>query len=358
MAGDIKKVRVAVIGCGTIGKVHASNYMLCPDVELAAVVDIVPARAEKLAQEHGVALVLSDYRELFARGDIQAVSVCLPNYLHAPVSIECLQAGLHVLCEKPVALNAKEGAAMQAAARAAGRNLIIGVVNRFNDNVNFIRDMIGRGELGTVYQVQAMFRNHRCIPGLGGWFTDKKRSGGGVMIDWGVHFIDLILYCLDFPELRSISGAAHARLAVNPRDYVYLDMWAGPPDYAGVCDVEEYASGFVRTAGPAISFEGAWAQNIGVEAMYIDFMGDKAGVRLQYGGDFTVWGVRGGGLEKCEIRQRQSSMFCNELADFARCVRSGERSRSDIDSVLPTQRLLDAFYLSAAEGREVPVAAR
>src|SRR5512139_961367 len=116
---------------------------------------------------------------------------------------------------------------MQAAARRYRRLLAIGVVNRFHDNVNAIRRMIQGGDLGAVYHVHTVFKAHRSIPGLGGWFTTKAKSGGGVMIDWGVHFIDLVLYCLNFPAAVSVSGAAYAKLGKDMRDYAYTGMWAG-----------------------------------------------------------------------------------------------------------------------------------
>jgi predicted dehydrogenase len=170
-----------------------------------------------------------------------------------------------------------------------------------------------------------------------------------------VHFIDLILYCLGFPRPVSVSGAAYARLGRDLRDYAYTSMWAGPPNYDGVCDVEEYVSGLVRTKGPSIAFEGAWAQNVGAENMYIEFLGDKGGVRLQYGGNFTVNTYRDGALYEIRPSLRTGSMFQAEFDDFLQSAATGRKSRAHIDSVIGTQRILDAFYLSARRKREVAV---
>ncbi len=349
----MKKMKVAVIGCGAIGTTHSERYAKSAFADFSAVVDILPDRAQAFAAKYNVPLALTDYRKILKDPAIEAVSVCLPNALHAPVTIACLQAGKHVLCEKPIAVSLKQAEAMRAAARRSRRTLAIGVVNRYNDNVNWIRQMIAAGELGEVYHVHTLFKAHRSIPGLGGWFTTKKESGGGVMLDWGVHFIDLILYCLGVPKPLAISGAAHAKLGAKPRDYAYLSMWAGPPKLDGVCDVEEYVSGLLRTSGPTVAFEGAWAQNIGEGAMFIDFLGDAAGIRLSYGGGFTVYGHKDGRLFKTEPSLRAGDMFQAEIDGFLQSAASGKPCASDIDAVLPTQRVLDGFYRSAKAKREV-----
>lgn len=349
----MKTFKVAVIGCGAIGATHSDCYAKSTAAELEAVVDIVSDKAAAYAEKYGARRALTDYRKLLKDPSIGAVSVCLPNALHAPVTIACLRAGKHVLCEKPIAVSLKQAEAMRDAARDNGRTLAIGVVNRYNDNVNWIREMIATGDLGTVYHVHTQFRAHRSIPGLGGWFTTRTASGGGVMLDWGVHFIDLILYCLGLPKPLSVSGAAHARLGAVPRDYAYTSMWAGPPQLDGVCDVEDHVSGLLRTTGPTVAFEGAWAQNIGDGAMFIDFLGDKAGIRLSYGGGFTVYGHKDGRLYKTEPTMRTGNMFQTEIDGFLRSADSGKPCVSDIDAVLPTQRVLDGFYRSAKAGREV-----
>jgi predicted dehydrogenase len=165
------------------------------------------------------------------------------------------------------------------------------------------------------------------------------------------------MYCLGGPKPLSISGAAYAKLGAKPKEYAYTSMWAGPPKLDGICDVEEYVSGFLRTDGPTVAFEGAWAQNIGEDAKYIDFLGDKAGIRLNYGGSFTVYSHKNGRLYKTEPSMRTTDMFQNEIDSFLQSASGGKPCASDIDAVLPTQQVLDGFYSSAASGREVRFAA-
>jgi predicted dehydrogenase len=348
-----KKLRVAVIGCGNIGEVHAQRYAACPQAELAYVADIVPEKARKLADTLHVPHAVTDYHEALRDSSVDAVSVCLPNDLHCPVTLDSLQAGKNVLCEKPIALNMDEAGRMSAAGKKAGKLLAIGVVNRFNDYVNLVRDEIKGGSLGTLYHVNFSFKAYRSIPGLGGWFTTKKRSGGGVMIDWGIHFLDLVMYCIGAPAPRSVSGVTHSQLAKNMDEYTFLSMWARPQNVEAAYDVEEYASGLVRTTGPTISFEGAWAQNVNAPAMWIDFFGDKGGIRLNYGKEYTLYTARNGALYETKSQKSDTDMYQNELNDFVDCCLTGRASRAQIDSIIVSQKIIDAFYRSAETGKEV-----
>ena len=351
---NAKRIKCANIGCGSIGNTHADQYANCSQAEFAAVCDVLPHKAEAVAAKYKVPDVYADYKKMLKDDSIKAVSICLPNYLHAPVTIDALRAGKHVLCEKPIALNMKQAKTMQAEAKKAKKMLAIGVVNRFHDNVNYIRSMIQNGELGEVFHCHLSFLSHRSIPGMGGWVTTKAKSGGGVMIDWGVHFIDLALYCLGFPKLKNITGVAYGKLMSKPKEYAYTSMWGTPLDLNGSFDTEDFVSAMLRTAGPSISMDGAWARNIGESQMYIDFVGDKAGIRLQYGSNFTVYGQKNGVLYKTEPTLRVGSMFQNEINDFVACAADGKTSsRASIDSVLITQQVLDSFYLSAAKGCEI-----
>ena len=352
----MKKTRVAIIGCGKIANAaHGPSYGKNPNAEIAWCVDILPERARALAATFGsdATKTCTDYREMLRDPAVDVVSVCVPNYLHAPITIDCLNAGKHVLCEKPAAMNYAEALQMKAAADQSGRILNIGVVNRFNTAVNKVRDMIQSGELGEVYHIYCSFRSHRSIPGLGGQFTTKAQSGGGVLIDWGIHFLDLINYCINSPAVRSVSGAAYSKLGKNMREYVYTDMWAGPPDYNGTYDVEEFITGMVRTEGPTITLNGAWAQNIGEGGMFIEFLGDKAGVKLQYGANFTVYSTKDGMLTATTPSFTSADMFYEEIDAFLRCAAEGKKIRSNIDEVLVTARMMDGLYESAATGREV-----
>ncbi len=350
------KTKVVIIGCGTIANAaHGPSYGKNPDVEIAYCVDILPERAKALAATYGDenTKAITDYKEAIADPTVTCVSVCVPNYLHAPIAIDCLNAGKHVLCEKPAAMNYAEAVSMKQAADRNNRILNIGVVNRFNTAVNKVKELIAAGELGEVYQVYCSFRSYRSIPGLGGPFTSKELAGGGVLIDWGVHFLDLINYCVGGPAMKSATASTFNKLGKNLTEYVFTDMWAGPPNYAGKCDVEEFITGMIRTSGPTITLNGAWAQNIDERAMFIEFLGVKGGIKLEYGANFTLYSTKDGMLTKTTPAFNMSDMFYDELDAFVKCAAKNEKIRSNIDQVLVTAQMMDALYQSAEAGKEI-----
>jgi len=347
-------LKVAVIGCGTIARTqHIPAYNRNEAAEIKYVIDVDLQRARSAAELCDGAIPLADYREMLADEEVAAVSVCTPNAEHAPIAIDCLRAGKHVLCEKPAAATAQDARRMQEEARRSGRMLSIGVVNRFNSSVNRIKAMIEQGELGRLYHIYGSFRAHRSIPGLGGPFTTKALSGGGVLIDWGVHFLDLILYASGRPQVRTVSGATHGWLGRDLKEYAYVDMWAGPPRYDGVYDVEDFVTAFIRTSGPTITLNGAWAQNIGESAMFVEFLGDKGGVKLDYGGGFTYYTSRDGALLEVKPSFRSVNAFQEEIDSFLDSVRSGVPNRAHIDETIATSEVMEAIYQSAAQGKEV-----
>jgi len=349
----MRKLKVAIIGCGTIANsAHAPSYYNNPLAEIYYCVDIIPEKAKALAEKYHGVHAITDYKQAINDPDVDVVSVCVPNYLHAPISVDALNAGKHVLCEKPVAVNYKQALDMKEAADRNNCILNIGVVNRFNTAVNMVKDIICSGELGDIYNIYCSFRAYRSIPGLGGPFTTKEMSGGGVLIDWGVHFLDLIMYCIGSPELKTVS-AASGTLIDKMNDYAYTDMWAGPPDYSGTYDVEDFITGMIRTSGPSITFNGAWAQNIDESAMFIEFLGKDAGIKLQYGGNFTIWSSKNGVLYNTTPTYKSSDMFYDEIDAFLHSAISGSKIQSNIDQVLITAKILDTIYDSAARGQEI-----
>ena len=346
--------KVAVIGCGRIAtSTHIPAYVKNPLTEIKVLVDIREERAIEQAHKYGIAQTAADFRVILDDPEIEAVSVCTPNDTHAPITIACLEAGKHVLCEKPASVSLDLVRQMQAAAVRSQRILNIGVVNRFNTQVNKIKELIDSGELGKLYHIYCSFRSHRSIPGLGGPFTTRANAGGGVLIDWGVHFLDLIFYCIGQTQVNTVSGVTHSVLGKDMQDYTFIDMWAGPPDYTGTYDVEDFVSGLIRTSGPTISLNGAWAQNIGESAMFVEFLGDKAGIKLKYGADFTVFSAQNGMLQQNSYTMRSEDMFYEEIDSFIKACRAGEKNRAYIDNVVITSAVMEAIYRSAQLGKEI-----
>lgn len=353
------KLRVAIIGCGAIANsAHIPNYMKNEDVEIKYFCDIIPEKADKAVEKYGCGQAIYDYHEILNNDDIDAVSVCTHNDFHSIISIDFMKAGKDVLCEKPAARTLKEAKKMQEVMHKTDRILSIGVVNRFNDAVNRIKKMIENGELGEVYHVYTSFRAHRSIPGLGGDFTTYSSSGGGALIDWGVHFLDLVLYCVGDPKPVSASGEAFSKLGKDMKNYVYENMWAKDTSNIenGTYDVEDSVTGIVRTEnGPTITLHGAWAQNIGIEEMYIDFMGVKGGVRLWYGGNYTFYTTRDGALIEEKPKFPTRDHYSNEIDSFVNSCLTHTPNQATIDNAILTSKIMDGIYRSSNIHKEVKI---
>ena len=353
----MSKMKVAVIGCGNIANgSHIPAYMKNEEVEIKYFCDIIPEKAQAAVEKYGCGTAVTDYHEILTDPEVEAVSVCTHNDFHSIIAIDFMRAGKNVLSEKPAARILSEALEMQKVAHETGKILNIGVCNRFNTYVNKVKELIDAGELGEVYQVYASFRAHRSIPGLGGDFTTKASSGGGALIDWGVHYLDLILYCCGDPKPLTASGEAFCKLGKDMKNYVYTGMWAEETkNLEGTYDVDDSVTGIVRTEGPVISFNGAWAQNIGVSATYIDFLGTKAGIRLNYCGDFTIYGVKNGMLTEQKVSTIKTNMYENEINDFIRCCKTGEKNSQYIDKAILTSKIMQAIYDSSESHREVVI---
>ncbi|MDR2753927.1 MAG: Gfo/Idh/MocA family oxidoreductase [Oscillospiraceae bacterium] len=352
------KIKVAVIGCGSIANAaHLPNYAKNAHVELKYCCDSIPERADSAAKAFGGKAVY-DYHEILGDPALDAVSVCTHNDMHAPISIDFLRAGKDVLCEKPAARTLPEALEMQKAAAETGKLLIIGVVNRFGAYNNLLKKMIARGDLGEVYHVFASFRAHRSIPGIGGDFTRKAVSGGGALIDWGVHYLDLILYCTGEPKPIAASGAAFCKLGRDIKAYTYLSMWADrTKEEGGVFDVDDSVTGLVRTTGPVVSFQGAWAQNIGESETFIDFLGTKGGARLQYFDKSLVcYTAQDGALARQKIELPPCDPYGAEIDSFVQSILTRTPNQACINNAVATSKIMDAIYRSSDEGREVTIA--
>lgn len=349
-------MKVAVIGCGTIANAqHIPAYLANPEAEIKYFCDIIPERAEKAVADYGCGIAVTDYKEVLADPEVEAVSVCTPNNMHSIISIDALRAGKNVLCEKPAARIYSEALEMQKVQHETGKVLNIGVCNRFNNGVIKLKELIDNGELGDVFHVYVSFRCHRSIPGLGGDFTTKAVAGGGALIDWGVHFLDIVMYCCGDPKPLTVTGEAFSKLGKNIGEYVYPGkMWAGPPKLDGIYDVEDSVTALIRTEGPTITVNGAWAQNINKEEMYIDFMGDKGGVRIDYySSKFTVYTTKDGKIYEYDSDFEPNDKFKSEINEFIDCIKTGKKLASHIDTNIITARMMQAIYDSSEAHKEI-----
>ncbi len=346
---------VAVIGCGRIARnAHFPALTKQDDVRIKYACDIILDKA-KAAQEKWPKIenVIEDYKIALADPEVEAVFVLTPNFAHYTITMDALRAGKHVLCEKPITVNYELSCEMAAEAEKQGKMLNIGVCNRHHKSVEEIRRLVEEGKFGNIYHIYCSFRGFRSIPGLGGAFTTKAQSGGGVLIDWGVHFLDIALYVLGGAKLESVSCNAYNEIAKDMKSYKYQNMWAEDTKDIenGTNDVDDFITGYVRTDKASISFNGAWAQNIGIGEMYIDFLGDKGGARLNYGNQFSFWSAET--LEETKSDHEIPGMYLKEEQAFFNSIDTGVKDKNHIDYVLESARLLDVLYKSSEKNEEI-----
>lgn len=351
----MEKLKIALIGCGTIANGrHIPAYLELKDqLEVKYCVDIIKERAEASAAKFEGCKAVTDYHDILASEEIEAVTICTPNGTHEKISIDFVRAGKHVLCEKPLSVNYESCCRILAAAREKGVMFNVGLCNRFRKSIIKIKELISGGDLGEVYHIYCSFRKFRSIPGLGRAFTTKAESGGGVLIDWGVHLFDIILFTCGIRNIKTVSANTYNEIGKNISEYLYKEMWAGPADLNGINDVEDFVSGFIRTDGPSISFNGAWAQNIDEENMYIEFLGSKGGIKLDYYGKYTLYTQKNGVFYTSQADYNDNDMFYSEIEAFVQSIRSGECSHNNIQNVMELQKLLDTVYRSAEVQKEI-----
>ena len=348
---------IAVIGCGRIARLaHLPAFSDMDDIRVKYACDLLLDKAEALKTDFPkIEKVITDYKVALADPEVEAVYVLTPNYSHYTITMDALRAGKHVFCEKPITVNYKLSCEMAKEANKRNLMLNIGVCNRHHRSVEKLAEMYKEGKFGNIYHVYCSFRAYRSIPGLGGAFTTKEQSGGGVLIDWGVHFLDLILYILGGAKLKTVTCNAYNEMAKDMKSYNYTgyDMWA--EDTAdienGTNDVDDFITGYIRTDKASISFNGAWAQNIATPEMFIDFLGDKGGARLDYGGNFTFWD--GATLKEERSDNELPGMQAREDRAFFTSIDTGVKDKNHIDFVLESARLLDVLYQSSAKNKEL-----
>ena len=353
-------LRVAVIGVGGVGSAHAHAFAGHPDVELVALVDPVPARRDAVAAELGVPRVLDDWRDLLHGADVDAVSIALPNALHAPVTIAALEAGLHVLCEKPLATTVADGRAMVAAARAADRVLEVPFNHRRRGDVAFLECYLADPGIGDIYHVRASWRRRAGIAAAG-WFRSRELAGGGALIDLGPHVLDLVLHLLGEPAVRTASAAVHGRLGTAGYGRPPAARLPGVDD---AFDVEDLASAFLRLDGDvSVQFEISWAGHADDdEDISLEILGVDGGVRLfsrWYATEGTVQVFRDVGGVPAVIRPAvdgRGGDHHSVVREFVAAIRSEAWRAHDGSLALRRTEVLDAIYRSATAGAEVTLA--
>lgn len=342
-----RKLRIGVIGLG-MGMSHINAYRSHPDAEVMAVCDINRERLDAVAEELDVPEKFTDAMEMFKEAELDGVSIATPNKFHAPLSIAALKAGLHVLCEKPMAMNTREAGKMITASRKTGKNLMINFSFRFSEPSYALKQQVDSGVIGDIYFGRTVWHRRRGLPGFGKWFSDKDLAGGGPLIDLGVHRLDLALWLMGYPEPLAVSGSTYnviARVRATRERKKFT--------------VEDLACGLVKFKnGATLIIEASWAANIKEqEKMVTQLYGTKGGLvqkNLDGGYNMTseIYTEENGHLFTKMIDGSTLSVpsaqeeFINSILEKREPLATGEEG-------LKVMKILDGIYESAKTGREV-----
>ena len=353
----MKTYRIAIIGCGGINRwAHTPAYLKMKDrVEVVALCDILPDRVKAFRDEFfPQAETYTDYREVLKRDDLDYVDICTPNYLHAEIAIAALKSGKHVFCEKPDAVSPELAMAMKAASEETGKTLMIMRNNRFATISQSAKHFIDSGAMGRIYAGRCGWQRRRGIPGKGGWFTTKAQSGGGPLIDLGVHMIDLAIWLMGNPTPVAVSGNTYCEFA-NSDSSDSVNSNFGDSVEGGTFDVEDLAMGFIRfDNGAVLQIEFSWASNVKEERRFVELRGTKAGLTWQNADSLEIYGEDRGQLTNT---QYVSSLCDNGHQENLRHfldVLDGKASpcfvpQQGVDMI----KILAAVYESARTGKEV-----
>jgi len=347
------KLKVGLVGCGGISHVHLTGWdRLYPECEVTALCDILPEALERRGTEFDIPKDqwYLDHREMLEKADIDAVDVCVPNGVHAEISINALRAGKHVICEKPLAPTPDEIRKMIAARDESGKILMTAQHQRFMRSSEHLKAYLDTGALGEVYYCRAHYLRRRFLP-VRPSFIRKSESGGGPCIDIGVHILDLALHFMGFPEPVTVTGVTPCKLGKRSD----IRGWWGEWDRERM-DVEDFAAGFVRFEnGAALSLECSWLLNI-QERQYqrITLCGTEAGAEWPA---LTVHGEKAGNLTdvKLSFPDDRVDGHHTELVAFAAAVLKGDPSPVPPEESLIVMRILDGLYRSYETGGEVRV---
>ncbi|NLC55246.1 MAG: Gfo/Idh/MocA family oxidoreductase [Armatimonadetes bacterium] len=351
----MEPLRYGFVGAGTIMNFHAERLSQRGDVVLAAVADVAEATLNRAADRFDIPGRYTDYRTMIEKEDLNVLVVCVPNAYHAEATLAGLRAGCHVLCEKPPALNAAQAEEMAAAAAQRNLRLMYGLNMRFMGEVETARRYLESGRFGNVYHGTVQMWRRRGIPGLGSWFTTKAVSGGGALIDVGVHILDLTHYLMGQPKPVAVSAVTHARFGINPETYNYLSMW-GTPVPGGPFDVDDLAAAFIRFEnGASLVIQVSWAANTS-DGSEIRVLGDKGGAEISLGGGVRILTEDNGFISDITPQYRPQDAYAAQHAHFIECIRDPEKPlRTCGRQGVVLQHMLDAIYRSAATGAETRI---
>jgi predicted dehydrogenase len=345
-------VRVAVIGAGGIGQDHLASFKLHPRAEIVALAETSPERGRQAADKFGVPDLVTDYRKVLARDDIDVVSIALPNYLHAKVALDALRAGKHVMLDKPMATNARDAARLVSEARRRGVLFMVGQNFRFAAETQTAKQLVAKGLLGDVYHAKTSWVRRAGIPRIGSWFTQRRFAGGGCTYDIGVHALDRCLYLMGEFEAAAVSGQTYAKFGT--RGLGNGNWGRSEVDPKARFDVDDLSVALIKLrSGRTVLLEVSWAAHQPqVDVNGTQLFGTEAGLILP-----PVQLLRQGrnGYAHEVVENLPPLVNTNRMVHFIDCLIGKAKPFVDPRQSLAVQKILDGIYLSAKTGKEVRI---
>ncbi|WP_274652379.1 Gfo/Idh/MocA family protein [Paenibacillus humicola] len=350
---NASKIKIGLIGAGNIGGVHLSQFSkLADECEIVAITDEILSRAETRARDYNIPVVARSNEELIRNPELDAVIIGVPNRYHAELAVQALEAGKHVLVEKPMGINAEAARQIVRAAQKSGNVLMVGHQMRWESVPMQIKQQVDRGELGRIYSAKTGWFRRKGIPGWGTWFTQMNQSGGGPLIDIGVHMLDLALYLMGSPKPVSVFGSTYAEFGPKRRG---IGSW-GTPDWNGTYDVEDLASALIKMEdGSTLTLEVSWAVHMDTDnTPFIHLMGTEGGAAYR-GSVGKLLTEKFDRPAETDIRRpdNDEGERVRLSRHFLQCIREGKKPISDAMSGLANNLVLDAIYESSRTGHEV-----
>lgn len=345
----MKKLKIGLVGAGNIaGSAHLPAYQKRTDIDLVAIADLNLGRAQDAAKKYGVPHAYASVEEMLQKEDLDCVDICVWNGSHAPVAIAAAKAGKHVLCEKPMSLNVESALQMEKAIREAGVTFMVAVPRRFHSEVTLLMDMVNEGKLGNIYYAKTAMIRRRGTPI--GWFTDTRKSGGGPVLDIGVHCIDCTWYLMGRPKPVRVS--ANVSHAIGNFATKGVDRWKALDSDVTAFDTEDSAAGAIHFEnGATMLFEVSWALNCPNQE-YTQICGSLGGATLN---PLTIYTEENGYLTDNKPTTLNVNRYEVEIDHFLNCVRTGEKPIPSLEDGIMVQRMLEGIYKSAKLGREVEI---
>lgn len=337
------KITVALIGCGRKAiSTHLPILYNSQKISLKYLVEPDTSKTEYLNTEYPNCEVISDYRTLLTCEELDAVIICTHTFLHYEIGKAFLEAGKDVFTEKPVAMNYEQAKDLYEISKQNNKVLVAGVCLRFSNTLEKVRNIIQSGIIGKVYHISCRFRYSKAIPGIGSPYTDKSKSGGGVLMDLGIHYFDAIDYCMAGIDWTYAQGKCIASPIISNRKNQKNGYTTQNNIYS---DVEDYVFGFACSNNSVtMNFEGSWAQNIAEEEKYIDFLGDEGAVRFYYYGGYCLWK---NGKAESNMDIYDGKMYAKEFESFADDIIDRRlHSRNSVSNTLSSVKLIDMIYSS------------